>query len=202
MAESITSNPQETVRLFVAVSVPDAVKGAVTGAQAELRRLVPGQGISWTRPEQFHLTLKFLGPVNARNVNELITSLDGVGASYKPLQLRAAGAGFFPSATRPRVIWAGLDDLTGQLPELHAAVERAIGNFCDEKPADRFHAHVTLGRVKFLDRERIRSMDEWARSQAGKVNGEWRAGSIELVRSQLSPKGAVHTVLHHTHLLG
>ena len=55
----------EQYRLFVAVAVPDDVKAKMEAAQADLRRVLPDRNVRWARREQFHLTLRFLGDVEA-----------------------------------------------------------------------------------------------------------------------------------------
>src|SRR5205809_984446 len=106
---SETSTP-ETFRLFIAISVPDKVKDEIEKAQNELRRALPGGSVRWTKREQFHLTLKFLGNVEAPRVEELTESLRRGLEGFAALRLKAEQIGFFPDARRPRVVWAGVQD--------------------------------------------------------------------------------------------
>lgn len=188
-------NEDATLRLFVAVMIPDTVREAIAKAQSELRKLIPNAAISWTRPEQFHLTLKFLGTVRAEDVDPLCIALQSVCGAFKPLALKSSGAGFFPSPSRPRVLWAGLEESTAQLPGLHAATESAVAEFTGEKPENRFHAHVTLGRLKQAQRSDVEAIRRWAELQSARVYGCWEADSLALVQSRLSPKGAVYSLL-------
>jgi RNA 2',3'-cyclic 3'-phosphodiesterase len=193
---------EESIRLFVAVPVPAEVRQALAAAQNRLRERLPEKAIGWTRPEQFHLTLKFLGAVKVGDVPALVQALQTASAAFDNLKLRCSGAGFFPTPKRPRVIWVGLEDATSQLGSLQGSVETAVAPFTLEKPENRFHAHVTLGRVKTAGRENIDQMHEWAFRESGRIYGEWIANSIELVRSRLSPNGATHVVLHLVALPG
>jgi len=191
---------ESTFRLFVAVLTPDIVKAAIAAAQNELRASLPAHSVGWTRPEQFHLTLKFLGAVPATDADALAQALDAVSAGFGPLQFRAVGVGFFPSPNRPRVIWAGLEETTGQLQDLHEAIEKATQPFTREQPENRFHAHVTIGRVKQAGRHEASLMADWAQRQSGKEYGDWKADSFALVKSQLSSTGAIHIPIHSTPL--
>src|SRR4051812_7451283 len=104
-----TSSP-ELFRLFIAISVPDAVKTEMEQAQAELRRALPEGCVRWTRREQFHLTLKFLGSVEAQRVAALADAIRGACQGFTPLRLRAERIGCFPDLRFPRVVWAWVHD--------------------------------------------------------------------------------------------
>jgi 2'-5' RNA ligase len=109
----------DTLRLFLAISLPDSVKDEIEKAQRQLRVAFPGKLVRWTKREQFHLTLKFLGNVRESRVSGLISALRETCMPLSELQLRAEGIGFFPDARFPRVIWAGVRDRKNLLFELH-----------------------------------------------------------------------------------
>src|SRR6516225_1242478 len=92
-------------RLFVAITIPDAVREEVLRVQRELQPLVSRDLVRWTKPEQFHLTLRFLADVPSAQVAGLQETLCAVCAGTSPLDLRAQAVGFFPNARSPRVIW-------------------------------------------------------------------------------------------------
>src|ERR1017187_6677705 len=115
----------ERFRLFIAVTLPEEVKAKIEAAQAELRRALPGPGVCWTRREQFHLTLKFLGEVDAARVQPLEEAIRTACRGFSALPLRAERVGFFPDLRYPRVVWAGVRDETDQLPRLQQAVDAA-----------------------------------------------------------------------------
>ena len=100
-------NSPAFLRLFIAIAVPPDVQKEIGRAQGQLRRSVPPGAIRWTRPDQFHVTLTFLGDVPAAQVAALEKSVSGVCAGFPALRLSANGVGFFPSEQKPRVIWAG-----------------------------------------------------------------------------------------------
>ncbi len=198
-AETRVERP-ESWRLFVAFSLPEPVKVELLQAQTVLRQALPERGVRWTTPDQFHLTLKFLGNVEAARVNALGQALAGVARSFGALSLRAEGIGFFPGARSPRVIWAGVRDAREDLPRLQQAVEAAVGEFTAEKPEPRFSGHVTLGRVKQLGRREVERLVELSAPFSAKPFGEWVAQELELVRSQLTPAGPKYSVAQAAHL--
>src|SRR5437879_12788022 len=142
----------EHVRLFIAGMIPEAVKTEIEKAQAEFRLALPQARIGWTKPEHFHLTLKFLGNVEADRIQLLTETVRGACRRFPALQLRAEQIGFFPSARRPRVIWARVHDTAGTLPRLQRAVETATRGFTTEGPEKEFTGHATLARIKTIQR--------------------------------------------------
>jgi 2'-5' RNA ligase len=185
----------EHFRLFVAITLPAEVKSRIEAAQRELRPDLPEKGVSWTRPEQFHLTLRFLGNVEVARFEALRAALSNACANIEPLSLRAAGIGFFPRARAPRVVWVGISDQEDRLPALHAAVQSATDDFTAEKSQEKFTGHVTLGRFKNIQPNAARILVEQGRGMEPIVFGDWIANEIEIIRSQLSPQGARHTAL-------
>ena len=87
------------LRLFIALAVPPEVREEIGRAQGRLQRHSPPGAIRWTRPDQFHVTLKFLGDVPAEQVAALEKSVGPICAAFPPLPLSARGMGFFPSDT-------------------------------------------------------------------------------------------------------
>jgi 2'-5' RNA ligase len=188
-------NEHEQFRLFIAVAIPEAVKAKVEEAQAELRRAVPDRSVRWTRREQFHLTLRFLGDVEAARVEALGEALRGACRGFTPLRLRAAGVGCFPDLRYPRVLWIGVRDEDDQLPRLQEAVELASRDFTTEEKEARFTGHVTLARIKGLKRSEAEALGQAAAAMKDRLFGQWTAYKIELLRSELSPQGARHSIL-------
>ena len=100
----------ERLQLFIAVTIPEEVKAKIAAAQAELRRVLPERVVRWIRREQFHLTLKFLGDVDAARVGALGEAIRAACRGFSPLALRAERVGFFPDLRYPRVAWVGVQD--------------------------------------------------------------------------------------------
>ena len=106
-------------RLFVALEPPEPVRRRIAAAAGALRR---GAGaaasdVRWVAEENLHLTLQFLGAVPEERVAAVEKALSEVAAAARPLSLEVKGAGGFPNARRPRVVWLGL---AGDVPALSA----------------------------------------------------------------------------------
>lgn len=192
------------LRLFVAISLPEAVKDEIEKAQKQFRAALPGNSIRWTKHEQFHLTLKFLGNVAEARVAQLIENLQDVGRRFPVMELRAEKIGFFPDARRPRVLWAGVENENDTLGRLQTAVELAVRdvilqNTASARPEhvskEKYVGHVTLGRIERINRWDAEALSGTARSQSEQFFGNWLAEDFELIRSELSAVGARYTTL-------
>jgi 2'-5' RNA ligase len=185
----------EKFRLFVAVLVPEEVKAKMEEAQAELRRVVPDRGVRWARREQFHLTLRFLGDVEAARVEALGEAIRAACRGFSALHLRAERVGFFPDPRYPRVAWVGVRDQAEELPRLQEAVAAATAGFTTEAKEEHFTGHITLARIKGLKRSEAEALGQAASGMADRQFGQWTAYQIGLVRSELLPQGARHSAI-------
>jgi 2'-5' RNA ligase len=186
------------VRLFVAVNLPAELRTSIHDDTAALRAAAPG--VSWTRAENLHLTLKFLGDVDEHGVARLREALLPVAARHDPFSLRLAGLGAFPNFGRPRVVWIGVTR-THQLSSLWEDVEQACALLGFERDGRGFTGHVTLGRVRRpLPRSAARTLE----LAAGTVPNEYVAGitSADVMSSEPAPGGSRYTVLARLSLGG
>jgi 2'-5' RNA ligase len=189
------------LRLFIAISLPAIVKDEIEKAQGEMRRALPPECVRWTKREQFHLTLKFLGNVEAPRLSALVDALRNVSKNFSTLHLRAERIGFFPEARSPRVIWVSVHDERELLPRLQAAIESAVQGFTTEQPEGKFTGHVTLGRVKSIKRPQAEILAQLASRLARRQFGDWTVDQVELIRSELSSSGSHYTVIETAPLL-
>jgi 2'-5' RNA ligase len=176
-------------RLFVALEPPEPVRRRLAALAEELRRRAgrAGDEVRWVRPENVHLTLQFLGAVPEERVAAVEAALREAAAGGRPLSLALRGAGGFPNARRPRVLWAGLEGdlapLSALVGDLGARLAR-LGFPPEDRP---FSPHLTLGRARDG-----RGAPGLAGALAGAAEAEptpWRAAEILLVESHLSPRG-------------
>ena len=177
------------MRLFIAIELPEEIKGKIAGVQGQLK--ASGAGANWTRPGGVHLTLKFLGEVPEAKVREILAAMAGAAQGTGKLSLKIGGAGAFPNAKAPRVLWIGVGGDVGKLSALQAAVEDAMGRQGFEREARKFSPHLTLARIRFP-----KPLDNWA-PVLGSIRdvdlGEFEADRLSLMKSELRRDGAVYT---------
>ncbi|HEY2953613.1 MAG TPA: RNA 2',3'-cyclic phosphodiesterase [Verrucomicrobiae bacterium] len=189
-------NPHpDAIRAFVAIKLPDELVKRLAALQQELQSNLPATAVRWTRPEQIHLTLKFLGNVEVNRIADLSAGLRQAGQAVPSLRLRAEGLGFFPPRQLPRVVWVGVHDGAGSLNQLQRMVETVSAPFTREKPSGDFKGHLTIGRARILRRPQAELLAKLAIELSGRVFGEWTAETVELMRSDLSPQGSRHACL-------
>src|SRR6185312_5115776 len=138
------SGYSERSRAFIAVRLDSRVEAAVEGLLARLRP--EHSGISWTRPGNLHVTLRFLGgAVAPEMLNALRAQLRPIAGQYSPFELCVEGLGAFSNRNQPRVIWIGIK--SAQLSELAASIEAAAQD-CGFAPESRpFTPHLAIARI-------------------------------------------------------
>jgi 2'-5' RNA ligase len=185
----------DALRLFIAISLPDAVKDEIEKVQKEMRGALPGNVVRWTKREQFHLTLKFLGNVPASRVADLAEVLRVTCRSFSALRLRAERIGFFPDLRFPRIAWVWVHGEKNELPQLQQVIEASMNNFTDERGEKKFTGHITLGRTHGVKRSHAEILSKLALGMTERFFGEWMADKVELIRSELSSNGSCYTTL-------
>jgi 2'-5' RNA ligase len=182
------------LRLFLTIPIPDDVREKLHRLQLELQPLLlPAHAVRWTKPEQFHLTLKFLGNVPATGIGALTRAVRAVCDAAPHMRLRAEGTGFFPDARSPRVFWVDIKNVDGRLMEFQRQLELAVPSFAEKEGTKNFTAHVTLARF-----EQMRSVETETLRKAGAIGktfGDWIAEEVQLIRSSLRPAGPLHAIL-------
>lgn len=182
-------------RLFIALPVSDAVKSEIRKAQHEMQEALPDGSVRWVRPEHLHLTLRFLGSVAGERAGELAECLRIACDGFTPMRFRATGIGFFPKRGYPRVIWTSVPSQDQQLALLQSTVQQATDEFASKPPEKEFSNHITLGRSKKIHRAETATLVNYACKCREHSFGEWTVNTVELLRSELVPDGAHHTVL-------
>lgn len=186
----------ERLRCFLAVDPADDVRRAILAERRALE--AAGGDVRWTRPEGLHVTLQFLGDVDADRVAAVAEAAAAAVAGEAPFVMRARGVGGFPSLERPRVLWVGVE--APALARLAAALGAALAQLGFVADAAPFRPHLTFGRV--------RSMRGWPglrdalRPLAARAFGDTRVERIGLYRSRLQPGGAEYGMLAGMALAG
>jgi 2'-5' RNA ligase len=175
------------MRLFVAVTPPPE---ALRALRLTLAPMLDGwDRLRWSREESWHITLAFLGEVDASLVPQLSRRLARVAARHSPMELSIRGAGAFSRPAAARVVWSGIagpDTDLRRLADSVAAAARRAGITVEER---RFRAHLTVARCK--QPTDVRPLVTELAAMAGPP---WRADAIHLIRSHLGPKAYYETL--------
>jgi 2'-5' RNA ligase len=173
------------MRLFIAINFAPALKNTLAGLVAELRQLPAA--VKWVPPANIHLTLKFLGEVDAARAGEIGVALQHAAAGIDPWWLEVRGAGVFPGWRNPRVIWAGVE-AAAPLYNLQRRLSEELRSL--GFAADSFTPHVTLGRLR--PGGVAGALKPRLEGLAGVSWGRERVTAVDLMESRLTPGGAVY----------
>ncbi|MCX7837840.1 MAG: RNA 2',3'-cyclic phosphodiesterase [Anaerolineae bacterium] len=186
----------QPIRTFIAIELNDALHRALADVQARLKRDTVARAIRWVAPENIHITLKFLGDVDAARIPALERAIAQVCNDFAPFTLTIGGAGAFPNMRKPNVIWVGARGQVDVAARLAEHIDAACATFGFAREERAFTPHLTLGRVKRdaspSERQRIGALIEAAR--IGDV-GELRVERVAVMKSDLTPEGSVYTRL-------
>jgi len=182
------SGRAEELRIFICIEVPTSIKQRIEKLQQDLRTL--NEPISWTRPDNVHLTLKFLGDVKSSRLPKITAACESAVHGLTEFEIEVTGAGCFPSARAPRVFWIGLHDASSCLKKLHERIEDELAREGFEREGRGFSPHLTIGRAR--DPRKAGVVAE--RLIVIGFEPEWfQARKVIVMRSQLNPKGSIYT---------
>lgn len=173
-------------RLFLAVELPAVVRKALDGVRREAPELAPA--LRWAPPEHLHLTLRFLGETPRERGAALEAAL-GELALPSPFAVACRGLGVFGTATRPRVLWAGVGGDTAALSALRETVEEVCAGFGWAREAQPYSPHVTLARGRQRAEVGPALGALLARHRETPFGEAFRVEAVTLFESRLGPGG-------------
>lgn len=182
------------IRTFVAIDLESGIRQRVARAIEKLRPIAPM--VKWVEPTTLHLTLKFLGDVSDRDLYSVCKRAANLAAEHRPFQLVCRELGAFPKPQRPRVIWIGVEEVTGELVSLQHQLEKAMGELGFVQELRPYQPHITIGRIpqrgyRPVDFEALQSALKPSDLEFGTSN----ADEVVVYRSDLGPRGPEYTVM-------
>ena len=181
----------DTIRAFVALNLPVDIIEHAAGLQAALK--ARGLRLRWVKPQNMHLTLKFLGDIPAADAAVVGSALRRASQGTLPLALSVQGLGVFPGIKRPRVLWIGLGGQVEALQQLYSRIEDELAGLGFARENRGFKAHLTLARFKqgVAPHELLPAFEELGNY----TPKPFTARHLVLYKSDLKPQGAVYTPL-------
>jgi 2'-5' RNA ligase len=180
----------EVIRTFICIDVSPSIKSRLAALQDELRKL--DASVSWVKPANIHLTLKFLGDAPVAKLPQVIEAVRRVCDAASRFEVEASGAGCFPSPRKPNVLWVGLVHLPEALLSLQRKLEEALEAEGFARETKPFKPHLTIGRIRqprnaqFVAAELLKG---------GFATECFPADEVIVMRSNLTPRGALYTPL-------
>ena len=180
--------PRDTIRTFIAVEIPESIKSRIERLQEPLRQI--GAKVSWTKPSNIHLTLKFLGGVEASRIERVSRAVERAARGIAPFEVEIGGTGCFPSPRSPRVLWVGLPDVPEALRQLYSNLESELEREGFPLEKRRFSPHLTIGRIR--EQHNATAVAE-ALIASGFEPEAFKANEVIVMRSDLKPTGSIYT---------
>lgn len=189
----------EKIRSFIAIELPQDLKARLGRLQSSLK--VERPRVKWVSPDGIHLTLKFLGDVDASRISQIAQAMTEAVKGIQPFELTAGELGVFPNPNRVQVVWVGLEGDLTTLDRLYRQLEEKIAASGFQPEKRDFKAHLTLARVadEALPEERKRFGDLISKSTAD-VDFTVKVSGLSLMKSVLTPRGALYSRLAYVSL--
>jgi 2'-5' RNA ligase len=185
----------EVVRAFVSIELPEETKRNLS----EVERVLGGSRYSfvrWVKPENLHLTLKFLGNISGARVDDSISAMKDVAKEVSSFHLDFLQLGAFPDLKQPRIIWVGIGGEVEKLSLLQQKVESALtsrGFAVESRP---FVPHLTLARLReetlYGEKKKFGARVVGAGIE---LDCPLEVTTVSLMKSQLTPQGAIYTCM-------
>jgi 2'-5' RNA ligase len=172
--------------------ISETFRAFIAEAQEALK--LYGFRVKWVRPQNIHLTLKFLGNTATADTDKITAAMALAARNCPVVSLAAKGIGVFPNVRRPRVIWAGLNGQLEILSNLQQTLDAHLADLGFPRETRAFKSHLTLGRVKGkIASARIKAaIDKLKEFESG----SFEINQVILFKSELRPSGAVYTKVH------
>ncbi len=185
------------MRLFVAVQLSPELKEQLAAAQAALKAF--SREVRWPRPEQMHLTLKFLGEVTDEQAPAVCEAAGVAAADSRPFDIRLGRCGCFPPGGRVRIVQVAVDEPSGALQDCRDYCEMVFADLGFAPEQRPFKPHLTIGRVR---EDRTDGRLRRAVLEVTPQTGVQSVTAIHVVQSVLAPSGAQYTNLSSHTLSG
>jgi len=182
------------VRAFLAVNLDLRATRRVADLQAKVHEALGARStqLRWVPPTNLHVTMKFLGAIDAQLVAAIRDAIRPVAAKTRAFRVRARGLGAFPDVASPKVVWIGAEAEGGALDALAVAIDDALLGIGFPKEKRKFHAHLTLARVKDAAGLGLGAAFE----QVGPADcGDSVVSEVVVYRSETKPSGAEYEAL-------
>ena len=179
-------------RIFVAVDISDEARRKVFEYMKALQREFQGLRVGWERAEKLHLTLKFLGETNEKQLSELIEIVRETAREISNFKLQIKNTGVFPSLRNARILWLGVKDESQSLWQISRILETECEPLGFPKEKRNFKAHLTIARL----REPHKSKEIADKHlQNGFEPVEFEASAIVIYESKLQSNGSIYSVV-------
>jgi RNA 2',3'-cyclic 3'-phosphodiesterase len=172
------------MRAFIAIELPQSLKENIKHIQGALEKHIPN--CKWIKPQNIHLTLKFLGEVDDRRIDEIKTVLERSANNFSVFTCNLKNIGFFPDQKAAQILFISTDN-EDYLGSISKNIQEGLSAIGFQKEAG-FKSHITLARIKIpLNiaqlQERIKSVEP---------SGQFQIKEFSFFKSTLTKDGPIY----------
>jgi 2'-5' RNA ligase len=179
-------------RIFVAIEISEEARRKVSVYQETLRREFRNLRVGWEKQEKLHLTVKFLGDVDDRQLGKLIQAVEKTAEKNSSFKLQIFDSGVFPNKKRARVLCLGITDETGSLQKISEILEDKCEKFGFTKEKRKFNPHLTIARIREPGKSK-ELVDKHLQNKFEPV--EFEVSRIVIIESKLHSTGSVYSIV-------
>ena len=187
------------MRAFIAIELSPDLRKRLAFLEEQLKS--SGADVKWVKPDHIHLTLKFLGEIDEKQLGEITKIIQETADKNKRFLIRLASPGAFPNINSPRVIWIEIDKGDLETKEIAKILEKKTAKVGIPQESRPFSSHITLGRVRSgKNCEKLVKNLENLASNSTQDSPEFLATKITLFKSTLTPGGPIYEALKEADL--
>lgn len=185
-------------RLFIAADIPDNIKDRISAMSSELQKL--NLDAKWVKPENIHITLKFLGNTDEQKIPSIIKIIEQAVENIPPIACNISELGVFPNIKFPKVLWIGMDEKSHALKHIADTLDKKLSKLGFEAEKKSFKVHLTIARMR--SGKNKASLEAFLANKGLVQKHEFMIEKIILYKSTLTPQGPVYNPLHENSLSG
>ncbi|MDE0331730.1 MAG: RNA 2',3'-cyclic phosphodiesterase [Nitrospinae bacterium] len=185
------------MRVFLAIPLSPDEHKMLESLQVSLATMPALDDFRWARPENIHITLRFMGDIEEEKAEAAAEALRRAGEGAPAFDISIDRFGVFPNLKRPNVLWTGPSETPEPLAELEANLSRHLAEAGFPAREGHFRPHLTIARRRSRDRPPAGLEGELEVAEQRWLTPPLicRAREAVLFRSELNPSGAIHTAL-------
>jgi 2'-5' RNA ligase len=178
------------MRIFVGIKIDDKSKKSIDEVLNDFKKIATP--VKWVKPENIHLTLKFIGEISPEKYQQIEEILTENTVSIKSFNLQISGFGKFGQGDNINIIWAGIKR-SENLDNLFTWIEESLSKIGIDKEKRKFKAHITLARNK--KRFNFKPIINLIEKYSDQFVSQFQVESFQIYQSQLSNIGPTYQIL-------
>jgi len=179
------------IRLFIAIEIEKRIKERILDYLKHLKKA--DTGVRWVAYENIHITVKFLGNIDAKMLPALINSIDNVLSCFSPFRIQIGNVGAFPTVKKPRILFVCIQDKENNLLKIFERLEKGIEEYGIKRDTKNYVGHITIGRTK--SQKNLRKLIDLLQADSDRFFGQEKVRHISLIQSELTPDGPIYTTI-------